>query len=152
ATGTESTGRWSIGARVQPRPAGKQPHFLEAGATFGRTFLMVSDQFAGRINELVDGTPARSWSFSHPPGEGSHNHTTELALFATDRIVLSPFVIADVALRFESIAGRADGSPSDIAWHTLLPRADLRWQFGNKAVVGGYRRTGNRLNLDLLAF
>src|SRR5262249_944598 len=34
----------------------------------------------------------------------------------------------------------------------LLPRADLRWEFGNKAIVGGYRRSANRLNLDLLAF
>jgi len=28
----------------------------------------------------------------------------------------------------------------------------LRWQFGNKALIGGYRRSANRLNLDLLSF
>src|SRR5262249_4940492 len=44
------------------------------------------------------------------------------------------------------------GAASDISWQTLLPRADVRWQFGNKALVGGYRRSANRLNLDLLAF
>jgi hypothetical protein len=152
ATGHQSAGRWSIGAHVQRRPASNQPHFFEAGATLERTFLTVTDQFAGRIDELVDGTPARSWFFSHPPGAASRSHATTAGVFATDRIVLSPSVTADVGLRFESIAGRAEGSLSDVAWHTLLPRADLRWQFGNKAIVGGYRRSANRLNLDLLAF
>jgi len=152
ATGNQSTGRWSIGAHVQPRPASSQRHVLEAGANLDRTFLSVSDQFAGRIGELVDGTPARTWFFSNAPGEASRSHATTLALFATDRVVLSPAVTADVGLRFESIAGRGGGSSSDVTWHSLLPRADLRWQFGNKAIVGGYRRSANRLNLDLLAF
>lgn len=151
ATGDQSTGRWSLGARVQRRPAANEKHFLEAGANLERTFLTASDQFSGRIGELVDGTAARTWSFSHPD-EASRSHAMTLALFGTDRIVLSPSLTADVGLRFESITGRADGSASDIAWHTLLPRADLRWQFGKKAIVGGYRRSANRLNLDLLAF
>jgi hypothetical protein len=152
AIGNQSTGRWSIGVHVQPRPSSTPRHNLEAGANLDRAFLTVSDQFAGRIGELVDGTPARTWFFSNSPGEASHSHATTLALFGTDRIVLSPAVTAAVGLRFESTAGRADGSSSDVAWHTVLPHADLRWQFGNTAIVGGYRRSANRLNLDLLAF
>jgi hypothetical protein len=151
ATGAQSTGRWVLNGRVQPRPTGNQKHVTEAGASVERTFLRASDQFSGSIGELVDRTPARRWFFSHPD-QDSRSHATTIALFATDRIILTPALTVDAGLRFESVAGRADGAVSDIAWRTLLPRADLRWQFGNKALIGGYRRSANRLNLDLLAF
>ena len=151
ATGNQAAGLWTANGRIQPRPAGDGRHLIEAGATVERSFLRTSDQFSGTISELVDRAPARRWFFSHPDDE-SRSHATTIATFASDRIVLSPAFTIDTGIRFESIAGRADGSASDIAWRTLLPRADVRWQFGNQALVGGYRRSANRLNLDLLSF
>jgi hypothetical protein len=151
ATGNQAAGLWTANGRIQPRPTGDGRHLIEAGATVERSFVRTSHQFSGTIGELVDGTPARRWFFSHPDGE-SRSHTTTIAAFANDRLVLSPTFTVDAGIRFESITGRADGAASDISWQTLLPRADVRWQFGNKALVGGYRRSANRLNLDLLAF
>jgi hypothetical protein len=151
ATGHQSAGRWTLSGRMQPKPPADQKHLTEAGASLERTFVHVSDQFAGSIGELVDRTPARMWFFSHP-NETSQSHATTVALFATDRIVVSPALTVDAGIRFESTTGRADGAATGITWRTLLPRAVVRWQFGNKALVGGYRRSANRLNLDLLAF
>jgi hypothetical protein len=151
ATGQQSAGRWILNARAQPNPTGNGKHLTEIGASVERTRLRSSDQFSGSIGELVDGAPARQWFFAHPDSP-SQSHATTISAFATDRIIFSPTLTVDAAVRFESTSGRADGSVSDIDWRTLLPRADLRWQFGNKALVGGYRRSANRLNLDLLAF
>lgn len=152
ATGSQSTGRWTLGGRIQPPPGSVgQRHATGVGASIERTFLRSSDQFAGSIGELVDQTPARKWFFSHPDSD-SRRHSTTIAAFATDRITVTPSLVVDAGLQFESVTGRADGAASDVAWQTVLPRADLRWQFGNKALVGGYRRSANRLNLDLLAY
>ena len=151
ATGDQSAGRWTLSGRILPRPAGNPKHLTEAGGSVERAFLRTSDQFTGSIGEFVDRTPARRWFFTHPDQE-SRSHATTIALFATDRIILTPALTVEAGIRFESIAGRADGAASDVAWRTLLPRADLRWQFGNKALIGGYRRAANRLNLDLLSF
>ena len=151
ATGRQSAGRWTLNGRLQPRPPVDQKHLTEAGANLERTFVRTSDQFTGSIGELVDRTPARMWFFAHPDAT-SRSHATTIALFATDRIVLSPVLTVDAGIRFESTTGRADGAANGVAWRTLLPRAAIRWQFGNKALVGGYRRSANRLNLDLLSF
>src|SRR5262245_34372006 len=151
ATGHQSAGRWTLNGRIQPRPPSNQNHLIEAGASVERTFVNNSDQFSGTIGELVDRTPARMWFFDHPNATSS-SHATTLSVFATDRIVLTPTLTADAGIRFESTTGRANGAASGVEWRSLLPRVDLRWQFGNKAVVGGHRRSVNRLNLDLLSF
>jgi hypothetical protein len=151
ATGSQSAGRWTLNGRMQPRPPADQKHLTEAGASLERTFVRTSDQFTGSIGELADRTPARMWFFAHPDAT-SRSHATTVAVFATDRIVLSPVLTVDAGIRFESTTGRADGAANGVAWRTLLPRAAIRWQFGNKALVGGYRRSANRLNLDLLSF
>jgi hypothetical protein len=42
-----------------------------------------------------------------------------------------------------------------VSWLSLLPQAAVRWEFAEGArlaLVGGYRRAANRLNLDWLAF
>jgi hypothetical protein len=151
ATGRQSAGRWTLNGRMQPRPPADQKHLTEAGVSFERSFVRTSDQFTGSIGELVDRTPARMWFFTHPDAT-SRSHATTIALFATDRIVLSPVLTVDAGIRFESTTGQADGAATGVAWRTLLPRAAIRWQFGNKALVAGYRRSANRLNLDLLSF
>ena len=152
AVGSQSTGRWSLNWRVRPAVAGNsQRHTLEAGAGIERTFLRLSDQFSGTIGELVDTTPARRWFFTHPDAD-SHRRAITIDAFATDRIALSPRATLDTGVRFESVTGRAAGGLNGVQWLTVLPRAVLRWQFGNKTLVGGYRRSANRLNLDVLAY
>ena len=129
---------------MQPRPPADQKHLTEAGANLERTFVRTSDQFTGSIGELVDRTPVeilRQWS-----------HATTVALFATDRIVLSPVLTHHAGIRFESTTGRADGGANGVAWPTLATPGGHQVAIGNKALIAGYRRSANRLNLDLLAF
>src|SRR5262249_16839061 len=83
ATGHPSAGRWTLKARIQPRPPANQKHLIEAGASVERTFVNTSDQFSGTIGELVDRTPARMWFFDHPDVTSS-SHATTLSVFATD--------------------------------------------------------------------
>jgi hypothetical protein len=146
--------RWAAGARLTSPARDGSRHMAEVGADVEGTNARLSNPFVGTAGELVNGMPARLWAFADPGGE-SRRHATTIAAFATDRIKFSPAVTLDAGLRFESIEGSADGSASDVSWQSWLPRAALRWELGRSrhtAIVGGYRRTGNRLNLDLLAF
>ena len=152
ATGAQSAGRWMLSGRVQPKRGSR--HITEIAASIDHAFLRSSDQFDGTIGEFVDTTRARRWTFAHPDQE-SRRHATTVAAFATDQITIKPGMTIDTGVRFESVTGQADGAASDIVWRSVLPRAVLRWAFGRdgkKVFVGGYRRSANRLNLDLLAF
>ncbi|MQA31921.1 MAG: hypothetical protein GEU82_19155 [Luteitalea sp.] len=128
-------------------------HTSELGVDVDRSLLRTSDQFTGSIGELVDGVPARAWAFTRPDAE-SDRHATTVAVFASDRIVLSPTLTLDAAIRFESMTGRADGATTGVRWRTWLPRAAIRWEFAENdrfTFVAGYRRAANRLNLNLLS-
>ena len=151
ATGDATARRWTLAGRVVP--AARSPrHATELGLNVDRASVTTSDQFSGSVRELVDGTPARVWAFTHPAMD-SHRHATTIAAFASDRTTFSPSLILDTALRFESISGAAEGAATGVTWHTWLPSAFLRWEFAEGArvsLVAGYRRSANQLNLDLL--
>jgi hypothetical protein len=154
ATGNQDVWRLSLGTRMNllvNRPAG---HALDFGVDLDRAVLRTSDQFTGTIGESVDDIPARAWLVSRP-GASSKRHATTFAAFASSRVPLTSSFMLDAAVRFEAVNGRADGATTGINWLTLLPRAGVRWEFATRpplAVVGGYRRTANRLNLDILSF
>ena len=155
ASGDQTTRRLAVGARLAPPPgrtAGR--HTTEFGIDLDRSTLRIADQFSGTIEERLDSVPTRRWSFTHPNAE-SRRHATTFALFAGDRITLSPELTLDASLRFESVTGSADGASNGVSWLSLLPRVAVRWAFSETsqiALVGGYRRSANRLNLDLLSF
>ncbi len=154
ATGDTSTRRWAFGARVAPASPPSSRHTPSLNLNLDHSQLRTSDQFRGLLGEQVDGVPARAWAFAHPEAT-SRRHATAVAAFVTDRIVLSPAQTLDVALRFESVTGSASGASQGVTWNTWLPTAHLRKQFGDEGrLVGlaGYRRSANRLNLDLLAY
>jgi hypothetical protein len=156
ATGDSTATRWSAGARIAPAAIsrGSVQHATEIGADVDRGLVTTDDQFVGTIGELVDTTPARMWTFTNP-GIRSHRQATTVSAYASDHIVFSSRVTLDASLRFETVAGSADSSTDDIRWYSWLPNAYLRWQFadrGRMTLVGGYRRSANQLNLDLLTY
>lgn len=155
ASGDTATRRWSLGARLSPARGRTAPrHRPEFGADIDRASLRTADQFSGLIGERIDSVRARVWAFSRP-GADSRRQTTTVSAFASDRVVFSPVLTLDAAVRFESIRGSASGAANGVSWHTLLPSASLRWKRAEDsrvAFVGGYRRSANRLNLDVLAY
>jgi hypothetical protein len=155
ATSDSTTARWTVGARLaKPLSRGAVRHDTELGVNIDRATVRAKDQFTGSIGELVDSVPARVWAFTHPDHE-SHRRATTLAAFAGDRMSLSPTLTLDAGIRFESIAGGARGAATNVAWNTWLPHAIIHWEFAENAhvtLVGGYQRSANRLNLDLLSF
>jgi hypothetical protein len=155
ASGDQATRRWAVGARLAPPPGrSARRHTSEFGVDVDRATLRTAQPFAGTIQENLDGVPTRRWSFTHPDSE-SRRHATTFGLFASDRMTLSPTLTLDAGLRFESVSGRAEGAANGVSWLSLLPRVAVRWVFSEQsqlALVGGYRRSANRLNLDLLSY
>jgi len=154
ATGEAISDRWMLAGRVVPAAArGPLRHITELGVNFDHARIKTSGQFTGSIGELVDSVPARLWAVTHPNSE-SRRHATSVAAIVRDNISLSPTLTLDAAIRFESISGSAEGATTGVKWHTWQPRAVLQWEFANRAhaLVLGYRRSANSLNLDLLSF
>ena len=53
------------------------------------------------------------------------------------------------------VHGSADGAATSVNWFSLLPAARIRWLFADRgrfALVGGYARSANALNLNWLAY
>lgn len=155
ATGDSTTTRWTAGARITPRVGhAVVSHVTAVGVDVEGARVRSAQLFNGTIGELIDTTPARAWSFVHPLNQ-SRRHSTSLSAFASDRLALTPTLTLDAAIRFETVAGSADGGTTGVNWQTWLPGAVLRWQFADDSdmhLVAGYRRSANRLNLDLLSF
>ncbi len=154
-TADRTTTRWSVGARATERfDRGSTRHFGMAGLDVDGSHVTTSGSFAGTINELVDNAPARNWAFAPMPAE-SQRHSTNVALFASDRMEVSPFLTVDAGFRVDVSRGNAEGAANGVTWWNILPQASFRWEFNEikkLAFIGGYRRAANRMNLDLLAY
>jgi len=105
------------------------------------------------IHETVDGLPARLWGYiAHG---ASTRHATTLSAFAADRLTLLPGVQVEVATRYESVRGSADGALQGISWSNVLPRGTLRIAIApsyNGSLFVSYARTAYQLRLDDLAW
>jgi hypothetical protein len=144
--------RFTLGFRTSPSL--RHHHVLELGADLDRSTTRALPPSSALIGELVDGVPARVWSYS-TPGVVSDRHSTTIAVFAGNRMELSPQLTLNAALRFESANGAANGASTGIQWRTLLPSASLRWDLRTRyalSFVTGYRRAANQLLLGLLAW
>jgi hypothetical protein len=133
--------------------AGDGRHQLTAGLNGDYSWMTTPSGFQALFGESVDGTQARLWSISNPGN--SKRHAATFALFADDHMTLRPDLTFDAAVRLEVVSGSAAGAAQGITWVTVLPRVAVHWEFAQEkkiALVGGYRRAANRLNLDVLAY
>ena len=105
-----------------------------------------------QIRELVDGVPARVWTF-RPGGGTDDRHLTTFAVHGNEHLTFRRLTL-DLGVRFDAVTGSADASAGGIQWTTWLPRAMLRWQLTDTAglaLIAGYRRTAYQLPLNVLA-
>jgi len=149
-TGAGAARRWIAGARVAPaRTRRLLPSF---GVDVDEAEVRLAPNAIARINELVDGVPARAWMYRNS-GSTDIRRLTTFAAFA-DEHVASGRLTLDGGIRFERVTGDASGSARGISWTTWLPRAMVRLQLfdtANVAGVAGYRRTAYQPPLNVLA-
>lgn len=155
-TGGSTDSRWSIGARVEPRPRTfmERDHTLEYGVEIDGASARIAPGFSGAIGETVNGAPARWWQYASPATE-AHRHATTLAAYVSDHFDLSPRARVDLGLRYDGVHASADGAANGLAWHSLLPRAVLHRDltgFWNTSLIVGYGRSAYRLPLGVLAY
>jgi hypothetical protein len=147
--------QWSLGARVAGSPpSARSRHAIEAGVDARGGGARASSFFSGVAGELVDGGPARVWRFANP-GLESFRHAIGAAAFVSDRLTMTPRIVVDGGVRYDSVSGKADGASQGVSWNTLLPRAAVRWTLAGNwqpTFVAGFSRTAYRLPLDWLAF
>ncbi len=145
---------WRVARGSRRRPFPAHGIRLSSASTSTRASTTARDQFAGTVHELIDGTRARIWNYTR--GGQSHDGapSPRPAMWPT-RSRCSPAVRLDASLRAEVVHGRAEGAETAVDWVSLLPSARIRWLFAERrrlALVGGYARSANTLNLNWLAY
>jgi hypothetical protein len=145
--------RLAGGLRLAPSAVSASRHQLEFGVDVDTASTTVRDQFAGTVHELIDGLRERIWNYTVPQAESRRGAITA-AGYVADTLALSPAVTFDASLRAEVVHGRAEDAETAVDWISLLPSARIRWLFAERrrlALVGGYARSANTLNLNWLA-
>ena len=153
---TGSDAIWSGGLRAMlpPFTALTRDQSLQVGVEVSGGVERTRPGFSGIIGELVNGLPARVWSYADN-GRDSEWHKTTIALYATDRIALTPRVRLDAAIRFESSGGSAADGSNAVRWNNWLPRGSMRWEISDAAGLAafiGYGRYGYELPLQYFAY
>ncbi len=139
---------------MAPRTIARLAHTFEAGLDVGSQHARVGPAFSGALAELVDTIEARVWSYSNP-GLDAHRRATTVAVYAADRIDVTPTLVVNGAFRFDSVSGIANGAANGVSWRTWLPRVTVRWApaaVWDVAVSAGYGRIADSLSLDALAY
>jgi hypothetical protein len=143
--------RASIGGRLNPSSGG-DTHRFELGVDTELASLDSSSQFTGNIDEVIDGSVARVWTYSAPAAT-DHRATAAVSAFARDEIALSRALTLDAGIRLDAVHGAADHAATSITWISALPHASLRVALGaNRDLRFGYTRSANTLTLNWLAF
>jgi hypothetical protein len=156
-TGAGAARRWIAGARVAPGRTRRLPSFIpffipSFGVDVDGAEVRLAPNAIARINELVNGVPARAWMYRNS-GSTDVRGLTTFAAFA-DEHVASGRLTLDLGIRFESVHGDANGAERGISWTTWLPRAMVRlhlFDTANVAGAAGYRRTAYQPPLNVLA-
>jgi len=148
---TRQRGDASIALDLPPWAGAGGTHALRVGAQAALTAAHLQPtESAVAVGELLDGRPARAWTFA--AGE-SRRHGRDLAVHATDALTLGRALEVEAGLRLETSHATADGAPGAIGWTALSPRLRARWQAASGLTVfGSYGRYRNRLPLSLLAW
>jgi hypothetical protein len=147
--GTGTAERWVLGARVAPPVSRPLP---TVGVDLEGAHVRAAPTAIAQVGELVNGMPARVWTF-HAGGGTDVRQLTTLAVFGNEHLTFRRLTL-DAGVRLDTVTGEADGSAGGIHWTTWLPRAMLRWQVADTAglaLVASYRRTAYQLPLNVLA-
>jgi hypothetical protein len=147
--GAGSAQRWVVGARVAPPATRPLP---TVGIELESAQVRAAPTEIEQLGELVNGRPARLWTF-HAGSVTDVRHLTTLAVYGNEHLTFRRLTL-DAGVRLDSVTGAADGSVGDIHWTTWLPRTMLRWQVADTAglaLVASYRRTAYQLPLNVLA-
>ena len=140
----------ALGLQLAPWSGPDGTHALRVGLQAARTDAHL-EPFTAPVaaGELLDGQPARAWTFA--AGESRWNGT-DVALHATDAATLGAFEL-EAGLRLETSGARADGVDGTLRWNAVSPRLNVRWHARDAltffASYGHYR---HRLPLSLLAW
>ena len=152
---------WSIGARFHAgiTPGGEQTgsarHLVVAGVEVTGASATAQSSFTGTAGELIDGIPARIWSFTDPSAVSRWGSTSSVA-YLGETYAVAPRLTINGGLRFETIHGTQtpDESPV-VTWRRLLPRAGMHWLMTDLVQLSAfaqYAAYGHRLPLRDLAY
>jgi hypothetical protein len=145
--------RWAAGTRITPRSRWRR-HAITLGADVDRTSSVTAPPFAGVVTERVDGVPARLWQYANL-GLESDRHALQIGASVQDRIALTPRMLLDAAIRFDSVDAAARGGDRGIQWRTWLPSLRLQWDWGTPwrlQFVTGVSRSADQPTLGWLAY
>lgn len=143
---------WTLGAHAGGSADSRSG--ISFGFEINGTRLHRSSFFAGSVGEVIDGVPARIWTFSSP-GSRSRRHALRVAAYVDRSFALADRVGLDLGLGFDGVRASAQGGVARVVWPDWLPRAGLRWTLGSRQptiLFGGYSRQAHRLPLDALEF
>ena len=148
-TGAGATRRWMAGARIAASADRRLPSI---GVDLDASDVRIDPTAIRRITELVNGGPARVWTYHISDGTDVR-HLRTFAAFVNEHVTSGRLTL-DAGLRLDVVTGSADAAAQGVSWNTLLPRGLLRWQIFNKddvAAYAGYRRTAYQMPLNVLA-
>ena len=154
STTTGPSRSWSIGATLRPPESTSLLRGLQTGIVLSTASAQAGTPFSGRIGELVDGIPARVWDYTTPAGTPDWHEAT-LALFAGDRIALSPVVTVEAGLRFEMTGASGATNPTAVSWRNVYPQIGLDVAPTTRFPLASFVRfsqSGHRLPLGDLAY
>ena len=153
--GPGSDVNWSVGASIRPSFVRRRTvHDLEAGIEAGASVARARAAFSGLIGELVNGLPARVWSYSRPDSDSRWTER-RFSTYLSDRIQVTPRLQVHGGIRFEAVGGSSATNAGAISWANLLPQAGIRYQVSNwtrLTAFWNYTRTAHRLPLIDLAW
>lgn len=147
---------WSLGMELRPAPIhkGAVDHTLQAAVEAGGSVGRARAAFSGFIGELVNGLPARVWSYSSPQADSRWTEH-RFSAYLSDRIRVTPRLLIDGGIRFESLRGSSATNAGAVSWIDMLPRAGVRIELSDwarLAAFANYARTAHRLPLTDLAW
>jgi hypothetical protein len=147
--GSVTARRWTVGARVTAPATRPLP---TVGFDLDGAETRSSPTPIAQVRELVNGLPARVWTYQTGGGPDVR-HVTTFAVYGNEHLTFGRLTL-DAGLRLDTVSAAANGAVQGIQWTTWLPRAQLRWQIADMAdfaAVASYRRSAYQLPLNVLA-
>jgi hypothetical protein len=143
-----------LGLQAGAGPLSNRRHQARGGASVTRAATVADPMVPGTVGELVDGVPARVWSYQDA-GIGSRRTLTELAAWGEDTIRPVSRLRVDAGVRFESTSGSSRDGDGTIAWRGLEPRLSAQLLINARtelSLYGSYASYRHRLPLEYLAY
>ena len=146
---TQWDGRFEWAAA--PMRRGRLGHDLRAGVSARRTTLGNEIVALPVVAESVAGLPARVWTPA-APATASVRSQHDVAIYATDRVVIGSNFTLDLGARAEVVQASAQDATAGIRWTSVVPRVAFRWSPAAIAVFGGFGQYVGGHALSFLAY